>query len=129
MATSSSQHSPSSRSCCPRAGFEENIEWRNSMRSQMSSQPGFGGRLSPAERAAYERDGFLRLPGFFALEEVEPLSRACRADPELEGALLAVADSAGNPQEVVSWTALSDDLVGVMPRVARLVEASEDLVG
>jgi ectoine hydroxylase len=99
------------------------------MRSQMSSQPGFGGRLSPAERAAYERDGFLRLPGFFAREEVEPLSRACRADPELEGALLAVADSAGNPQEVVSWTALSDDLVGVMPRVARLVEASEDLVG
>ena len=89
----------------------------------------FGGRLGPTEIATYERDGFLKLPGFFAREEVEPLSRACRADPELEGALLAVADSTGNPQEVVSWTELSDDLVGVLPRIARLVEASEDLMG
>ncbi len=100
------------------------------MLSEMSSStPTFGGRLSPAERALYERDGFIRLPGFFAPEEIEPLAQACRVDPEVEGALLAVADSAGNPQEVTTWTALSDDLVGVMPRVARIVEAAEDLVG
>src|SRR5207248_630166 len=61
--------------------------------------------------------------------EIEPLASACRADPEVEGALLAVADSAGNPQEVTTWTSLSDDLVGVMPRLARIVEAAEDLIG
>jgi len=94
-----------------------------------TGKPAFGGRLGPAEIAAYERDGFLRLQGLFARDEVEPLARACRVDPELEGALLAVADSAGNPQEVVSWTELSEDLVGVMPRLARLVEAAEDLIG
>jgi ectoine hydroxylase len=94
-----------------------------------SSKRAFGGRLAAAEIGAYERDGFLRLPGFFARDEIEPLARACHADPELEGALLAVADSAGNPQEVVSYTELSDDLVGVIPRVARIVEAAEDLIG
>jgi ectoine hydroxylase len=100
------------------------------MLSQMpSSKPAFGGRLSPAELAAYERDGFVRLPEFFAADEIGPLAEACRADPEVEGALLAVADSSGNPQEVTTWTHLSDDLVGVLPRVARIVEAAEDLVG
>jgi ectoine hydroxylase len=94
-----------------------------------SSKPAFGGRLSADELGAYERDGFVRLPGFFAPDEIAPLAEACRADPEVEGALLAVADSAGNPQEVTTWTHLSDDLVGVMPRLARIVEAAEDLVG
>ena len=94
-----------------------------------SSNSNFGGRLSAAELASYERDGFLRLPGFFSAAEIEPLASACRADPEVEGALLAVADSAGNPQEVTTWTSLSDDLVGVMPRLARIVEAAEDLIG
>jgi ectoine hydroxylase len=94
-----------------------------------ASKRSFGGRLSPEDLAAYERDGFVRLPGFFSVEEIEPLAQACRADPEVEGALLAVADSSGNPQEVTTWTILSDDLVGIMPRVARIVEAAEDLVG
>ena len=58
-----------------------------------------------------------------------PLQAACAADPEIGGALQAVADSAGKPQEVVSWSRLSDDLVGVFPRVARLVDATEDLIG
>ena len=97
---------------------------------KMSSENArFGGRLSAAQLAEYERDGFVRLPGFLAPDEIEPLASACRADPEVEGALLAVADSDGNPQEVTTWTHLSDDLVGVMPRLARIVEAAEDLVG
>src|SRR5439155_18223829 len=121
-ATSSSRHSPSSRSCCPRAGCEETLAMLSRTASSNSS---FGGRLSPAELASYERDGFLRLPEFFSAAEIEPLASACRADPEVEGALLAVADSAGNPQEVTTWTSLSDDLVGVMPRLARIVEAAE----
>src|SRR5262245_4947841 len=86
-------------------------------------------RLTPAQLADYERDGYLFLRGFFTAEEMAPLQQACAADPEIGGALQAVADSNGKPQEVVSWSRLSDDLVGVFPRVARLVEATEDLIG
>jgi len=86
-------------------------------------------RLTPAQLADYERDGYLFLRGFFAPDEIAPLQQACAADPEIGGALQAVADSSGKAQEVVSWSRLSDDLVGVFPRVARLVDATEDLIG
>lgn len=42
---------------------------------------------------------------------------------------MAIADSQGNAQEVVSWTEPSDDLVGIMPRLARMVAGAASLVG
>lgn len=85
--------------------------------------------LSADEIAAYHRDGFVLLPGFLAADEIEPLRRACLADPTIGGNLVAVADSRGNAQEVVSWTELSDDMVGVIPRLARVVAAAATLIG
>ena len=86
-------------------------------------------RLTANQIGAYRRDGFVVLPGFFAAEEIEPLRRACLADPEIEGALWALADSQGNPQEVVTWTELGSDYLGVLPRLARMVEAAAEAIG
>jgi hypothetical protein len=86
-------------------------------------------RLSAEQIAAYRRDGFVALPGFFAAEEIEPLRRACLADPEIEGALWALADSQGNPQEVMTWTELGSDYLSVLPRLARMVEAAAETIG
>ena len=97
--------------------------------SQTKSAPRRLQRLKSAQLADYGRDGYLFLRGFFAADEIAPLQQACAADPEIGGALQAVADSSGKPQEVVSWSRLSDDLVGVFPRIARLVDATEDLIG
>ena len=85
--------------------------------------------LSQDEIAQYREDGYVRLPGFFAVEEIEPLQRACHADPSLGGALMAFADSAGNAQEVALYTELSNDLVGVMPRLQRVVTTADALLG
>ncbi len=85
--------------------------------------------LGPRELAQYRRDGFVFLAGLFERGEVEPLRRACQSDPDIDGALIAVADSSGNPQEVVSWTEPSDDLLGVLPRIARIVDAARAAVG
>ena len=86
-------------------------------------------RLTADQIEAYRRDGFVALPGFFAAEEIEPLRRACLADPEIEGALWALADSQGNPQEVVTWTELGSDYLSVLPRLARMVEAATETIG
>jgi hypothetical protein len=86
-------------------------------------------RLTADQIEAYRRDGFVALPGFFAAEEIEPLRRACLADPEIEGALWALADSQGNPQEVVTWTELGSDYLSVLPRLARMVEAAAETIG
>jgi ectoine hydroxylase-related dioxygenase (phytanoyl-CoA dioxygenase family) len=86
-------------------------------------------RLSPAEIAEFQREGILFRRGFFAADELAPLQEATHADPEIDGALAAVSDSHGNPQEVISWTELGEDLMGVLPRLARLAGAAEALLG
>jgi len=85
--------------------------------------------LTDAEIAQYHEDGYVRLAGFFSPDEIEPLRRACLDDPSLGGALMALADSAGNAQEVVPYTELSDDLVGIIPRLERVVAGAEALLG
>jgi hypothetical protein len=85
--------------------------------------------LRPDEIHAYWRDGFVAVPGLFSAEEVAPLQAACRADPSIDGALVGLADSTGAVQQVVSWTELGDTLVGVFPRLARIVAGAAALIG
>lgn len=85
--------------------------------------------LTPRDIAVYERDGFVVLPGFFSDAEIAPLRDACRADPSIGGRLRALADSSGNPQETINWTRFSEDYLGMIPRIARLVEGAQALLG
>jgi hypothetical protein len=85
--------------------------------------------LTPGEIALFDRDGFVVLPGFFSDAEIAPLREACLADPSIDGRLRAVADSSGNAQEVINWTAFTDDYLGTVPRLARLIDGAEALLG
>jgi len=85
-------------------------------------------RLSDAEIARFHADGFLVRKNFFTVDELTPLIDACHADPDVDGAVSALSDSRGQPQEVATWTRLGNDLCGVFPRVARMVEAAESLL-
>jgi len=85
--------------------------------------------LSPRHVALFERDGFVVIPGFFDPEEIAPLQEACKADPTIGRRLRAVADSDGNVQEVIGWTNESADFVGIVPRLARLIEGAATLLG
>lgn len=85
--------------------------------------------LSQHHLALFERDGFVMLPGCFGDAEIAPLRDACHADPSIGGRLRAVADSSGKAQEVIEWTTLSDGYLGVVPRLARLVDAAQTLLG
>jgi len=86
-------------------------------------------KLDSRETALFERNGFVVLAGFFCDAEIKPLREACHADPSIGGRLRAVADSSGNAQDVIEWTTFSDDYLGVIPRLARLVEGAESLLG
>jgi hypothetical protein len=85
-------------------------------------------RLSDGEIAQFHADGFVIRKNFFSADEIAPLVDACHADPDVDGAVSALADSRGQPQEVATWTRLGDDLCGVFPRVARMVEAAESVL-
>ncbi len=95
----------------------------------VETAPGTTKPLGPRQVALFERDGFVVVPGFFAPEEIAPLQEACTKDPTIGRRLRAVADSDGNVQEVIGWTLESDDYVGIVPRLARLIEGSAALLG
>ncbi len=84
--------------------------------------------LQEQEVHQYNRDGFIHFPNLFVVDEIKALSDACLNDPTLGGALMAFADSAGNAQDVALYTTLSNDLVGIIPRMNRMVEIAESLL-
>lgn len=78
--------------------------------------------------ADYDRDGFAYVRSMFSVEELAPL--ADRLDPE--GAApggFSVTDSEGGRQELSVWLELGDDLVGVIPRLAPLVDIAAAVIG
>ena len=99
-----------------------------SQQSPISAAPAL--RLTAEERAVFDRDGFVIRRKFVTDAELAPLAEACLGDPDIDGALVGIADSQGNMQEVVTWTDLTQpDMLTVIPRMARFVDASEDLLG
>jgi hypothetical protein len=85
--------------------------------------------LSNEQIADYLRDGVVRIPGFFDVQELEALGQACREDPTVNGQLYGMVDSKGEAQPICIWTELGDDIIGMIPRMARMVDATESLLG
>ena len=86
-------------------------------------------QLTREQIEAYRRDGLLHLPSFFDSVELEPLRRATREDPTVNGSLYGMVDGKGEPHPICIWTELADDVIGMIPRMARMVEATESLLG
>lgn len=80
--------------------------------------------LLPAELLDdYHRDGYAVIRSAIAPELIEPLLDAVGHDA------LAVVDSAGNRQQLNTWTYCGDDLVGRVPRIEPIVSVAEAAVG
>ena len=85
-------------------------------------------RLDNTHLEAYERDGFVRVPEFFDAIELEPLLHAYRQDPTVRGSLYGMVDNDGAPHPICIWTELGDDIIGLVPRMERMVDAAEKLM-
>ena len=86
--------------------------------------------LSPEQIAAYHQDGFVMVPGLFAPDEIAPVQEACRIDPNLGGRVVHVTDSDGGQQDLAGWSGDDgDDLLGLMTRIARIVDGAQALIG
>ena len=69
------------------------------------------------------------LPGLFSAAEMAPLARLARDDARITDNTIEVIDSTGQGAELFGWSGVTDDLLGAYVRIARLVEATEDLLG
>lgn len=86
-------------------------------------------RLAPAQIAAYERDGFLFVPGLFTEREIALLrTRLDESQSGLDNKSFYVVDSTGGLAELIGWSGDRSDLLGGWVRVARLMESAQDLL-
>ncbi|MDY6806720.1 MAG: phytanoyl-CoA dioxygenase family protein [Cyanobacteriota bacterium] len=86
--------------------------------------------LSPEQIKRYHEDGFVIIRKFFDPEEVEPVQKLIAKDPALKSSWTERnTNKEGDHFSAAVWTELGNTLLGVIPRMARMVDAAETLLG
>jgi ectoine hydroxylase len=85
--------------------------------------------LTPEQIAQYNRDGYYVAKGFFGAEEIEVLSAYARADVAMQDSARLVGDTKDMKAKLALWNDAGDDFYGIVSRTARLVDATEQLLG
>jgi hypothetical protein len=85
--------------------------------------------LTPSDVAAYERDGYLFVPGLFDAEEMGLLLEHARHDPALSSAAYGRKDSTGQETRLALFNRAGDDLYSLFARTPRIVDRMEQLLG
>lgn len=78
----------------------------------------------------YHQDGFVLIPDFFKPEEIEPLVRSLQQESEkYDHREITHIDGDGKKSGILYWSDLGESLLGIFPRIARIVEGAEALLG
>ncbi|MCP5085080.1 MAG: phytanoyl-CoA dioxygenase family protein [Alphaproteobacteria bacterium] len=85
--------------------------------------------LSPDQRAAFERDGYILIRGFFDPEETTLLQRAMEEDPAIRGHFYDRGDAEGMTTKMAVWNHPGDSVYGYAARSHKMVDTMEDLLG
>jgi ectoine hydroxylase len=87
------------------------------------------GRLTLEQIANYARDGYVVLPGFFEVQEINLLQRAAKEDRALDQNSYGRADGEGGQVRLSVWNHPGDTLYGMFARCESLVNAAEAVLG
>ena len=85
--------------------------------------------LTPDQRAAFERDGFVLVRGFFDAEETALLQSAVERDPAIRGHFYNRGDAEGLTTKMATWNHPGDSVYGYAARSHKMVDTMEDLLG
>ncbi len=85
--------------------------------------------LSPEQRAAFDRDGYVLIRGFFDSEEASLLQRAMEEDPAIRGHFYDRGDAEGMTTKMAVWNHPGDSVYGYAARSRKMVDTMEDLLG
>ena len=85
--------------------------------------------LNAAQRAAYERDGYILIPSLFDAEEIALLRGAIETDPQLQASLYNRNDASGKATRMATWNHPGDSVYGLAARSHRVVDTMEDMLG
>jgi len=85
-------------------------------------------RLTEEQITAFERDGFLIVPGFFSPEENSSLLSVATQDQTLKSHAYDVKDETGKNSKLTLWFNPGNDIYGLVSRSERMVNAAEALL-
>ena len=85
--------------------------------------------LNQEQVEKYNKDGFVIVRGLFEESELEPLQRAYSEDPTINGSTYGMVGESGIPHPINIWIDCGDDIIGMIPRMDRTVNAVELLLG
>jgi ectoine hydroxylase len=85
--------------------------------------------MSPAQRAAFDRDGFVIVPGMFDRAEIDLLLQAMERDPAVRDHMIDRADAEGAATRISLWNRAGDSVYGLAARCRRMVDTMEEILG
>lgn len=85
--------------------------------------------LSPEQRAAFDRDGYVIVRAFFDAEETGLLRTAMETDPTVQDNLYNRHDAQGASTRMVVWNHPGESVYGLAARCEKMVDTMEDLLG
>lgn len=86
-------------------------------------------KISPAQKAQYDEDGYLVLKNFFDKDEVQKLYAYATHDDALLGNAWDFTDQSGKSTRLTLWFTPGDDMFGLMVRSEAMVNAVQALTG
>ena len=69
--------------------------------------------FTPAQRQAYDRDGFVLIPSLFDAEEIGLMRQAMEQDPALKQSLYERRDAQGKATRIALWNEPGDSVYGL----------------
>ncbi|HBY61725.1 MAG TPA: phytanoyl-CoA dioxygenase family protein [Solibacterales bacterium] len=81
------------------------------------------------EHEAFERDGFVLIPGLLRPDETELLLGVARGDRTLHDHAFDVKDTSGRASRLSLWNHPGDDIYGMVSRSERIVSRMETYLG
>jgi ectoine hydroxylase len=85
-------------------------------------------KLTSQNISDYHKDGYVIVRSFYEAEEIAPLQQAVIDDPSINGSIYGMTGDTEAPQHFCNWTDCGDDMVGMMPRLTRTINATEALL-
>lgn len=85
--------------------------------------------FTPAQQAAYARDGYVLVRQLFDAEEAAILRAAIEHDPQIASSLYDRRDAEGRATRMATWNHPGDSVYGLAARSERVVDTLEQMLG
>src|SRR5688500_17800132 len=90
----------------------------------MSDRP-----LTQAQIDAFNRDGYVFVPGLLDPEETRMLLDTAKRDHGMQDHAVPILDASGRQSKLSLWNHPGDDIYGAISRSERIVNSMEQLLG